>query len=210
MKTTEIIETSIEGPTHIQGPKMTWNTDGLHIEDPKLANQPQRVGGLPGSWWIDWETIERMRADFLPLKFLACAEGSPAATFKPDHATRRMGKRDSADVEADEKADTELAARMVIERGKYFPQSSGVLIACSFEFDGQLHGLSVPIPPPGGFQVPDSEIPILNITAKDANTLGIMLRDLAWSHAESQRLLREKAAAAATTKEPHEYPTAPG
>lgn len=53
----------LDGP--IGGPKMIWNADGLHIEDP-LADKRMKAGSLPGYWTVDWETIDRMRARFAP------------------------------------------------------------------------------------------------------------------------------------------------
>lgn len=138
-----------------------------------------------------------MNVDPKYVDFFHCAmarpqqEGSVAA--KIEFKDRRMVSRDPAEVEREEQMDLALAERLTVLPGQYYPPSSGVIIACSFEFEGTLYSLSVPIEPPGGFKAPEKEIPVLHITAKEANTLGSMLRDLAWSHAESQHILREKA-----------------
>ena len=50
----------------IAGPRMHWNADGLHIEDPRLADQPERVGGMKGCWTITWEDIREKHARFAP------------------------------------------------------------------------------------------------------------------------------------------------
>lgn len=59
---------SVVYDTPTAGPKMTWNADGLHIEDPRLMDRPVTFGGLKGCYTIGWETIDRMRARFAPAK----------------------------------------------------------------------------------------------------------------------------------------------
>ena len=50
----------------LHGPKMTWNADGQHTEDPRLADQPERVGGLKGCWTISWDDIREKHARLAP------------------------------------------------------------------------------------------------------------------------------------------------
>lgn len=117
--------------------------------------------------------------------------GSPAARIVYDDVARRAIQRDPAIVKEEERVDAELATRLSLpEAAQFGPQSVGVIIACAFEFNGERYGLAVPLTPPGGFTVPEDQIPVLHVTAADAHLFGVMLRDLAWSHAESQRTLR--------------------
>lgn len=119
------------------------------------------------------------------------AASNPAARMDLDHAGRRLRERDPKLVEDDERADSALAIRLSQpDTPQFGPQSVGVIVSCSFEFQGQLHSLAVPFAPPGGFAIDDKNIPVLHITAREAYLFGTMLRDLAWSHAESQRILR--------------------